>query len=144
MNGPPAPGKQGEEIDLYEDDAGLDIEALRRRRELILTVLALLLVLSATVFTAWKFLRTVPAAPSELASVTALAIREAMPGLALQIGGADEMRVKFVTERLYEVSGQFIAVNQQAQSTHYVFTCAVEQAASGNWRPAKLTITPMF
>ncbi len=144
MNGPAAPENEGEEIDLYEDDAGLDIDALRRRRELVLTVLALLLILSVTVFTAWKFLRTTPPAPSELASVAALAIREAMAGLAVQISDADQMRMKPVTERLYEVSGQFLAVNRQAQATHYVFTCAVEHAPAGNWRPAKLTITPLF
>jgi hypothetical protein len=45
---------------------------------------------------------------------------------------------------MYEVSGQFSAVNQQAASAYYVFTCSVERAGAGDWRPASLKITPLF
>ena len=144
MSDPAARGNGGEDPNRYEDDAGLDIEVLRRRRERFLTFLALLIVLAVTVFVAVKFFGTRPVTPAELASVAQRAVRQAMPGVTVQIGGPDGMNIKAITDSMYEVSGQFSTVNSQAGSAYYVFTCSLERAGGGGWRPESLKITPLF
>ena len=133
-----------EELESVEDDPNLNLDVLRRRREVFLTVVALTLVLVVTLVAAQKFLRKAPTNTTEIAQAAFQAVREAMPGVAVQLGEPAEAELKEIADNHYQVSGRFLAVNGEGQSAYYVYTCSLEQPGGGKWRPVKLDITPMF
>jgi hypothetical protein len=143
MSTPAAPDPDND-FEVHEDDPGLDIAVLRRRRELLFTVLALTLILLTTYITATKSLIKPPPGSAELATTARMAIQDAMKGVVLAMGASEDLTIRQVTESLYTVSGQFSAIDPQGKSTYFTFTCSVQQGQNGHWRPARLVLNPLF
>jgi hypothetical protein len=140
----PAEPEQGQEYaELYDGDPGLNIITLRRRRELVLTVAALIVIVAVTGFTAWSILYVPVPSANELTILAQGAVRDALPaGVAVQFGGKEETSVTLKGEEEYEVAGRVLAVTPQGMARAYSFTCALAPSPAGVWRPAKLLVTP--
>jgi hypothetical protein len=145
MIDPPAPERDEDELEIPDDDdAGLDLAVLRRRREWVLTILALLLVLGASVFTALRFLRTPPVSQSELAVLTRQAVKDALPGRVVQVGGPEELTIERRGDMNYEIKGSALAITPQGMTLNYTFTCMLERGPDGKWRPLSVQLDPLY
>jgi hypothetical protein len=146
MSTPPPPEWEGDEHDLEEDDdPGLDIETLRRRRERVLTILALGLILAVSVFAAFRFLRVPKPQRRDLIAVTQQTVREApaLAGSVLHFSESNEIEIRQVGDR-YEVAGRVFAIAPSGRSsTYYSFTCLLEQLEGRQARPVTLVLTPL-
>ena len=122
----------------------LDPDVLRRRRELVFTLLALFLVLSAAGVTAYGVLRTPPPTPRELAEVAQQAVRDAIPATySLDFSTLEETQIAAAEDR-YSVSGRVVAVPQSGVAQSYLYTCSVARFNDKRWRPAKLSLQPQY
>jgi hypothetical protein len=123
----------------------LDPDVLRRRRELVLTFLALLVVLGAAGVTAYAVLRTPPPTPGELAAVAQQAVRDAIPATySLDFSTLEETQIAVAAEDRYNVSGRVVAVPQSGASQSYLYSCSVARFNDKRWRPAKLSLQPQY
>jgi hypothetical protein len=143
MTDRPSPERDDDDLEISDDEAGLDLEVLRRRREWVLTILALLLVLGVSVFTALRLLRTPPVSQNELAFTARQAVKDALPGLAVQFGGVEELTIQRLGDN-YEIKGTALAITPDGKDLTYLFTCQLERAEDGKWRPAKTILNPMY
>jgi hypothetical protein len=145
MTDPPAPERDDDDLEIPDDDdAGLDLEVLRRRRDWVLTILALLLVLGVSIFTAYRLLRTPAVSQSELAVSARQAVKDALPGRVVQFGGTEELTIQPIGDSSYEVKGNALAITPEGISLSYLFTCNMERAPDGKWRPTKVQLNPLF
>jgi hypothetical protein len=142
MSHPAPPDRDDEEVELY--DSGLGPAALRRRREIVLTVAALLLIAGVAMFSARGLLYSPTPSRAELRWMVLEAIRDALPNMSVGLGNVEELTFNAVGEHLFEVSGQLAAVDRAGKSQQYTFTCVVRQAENGRWRPERLLLTPLF
>jgi hypothetical protein len=123
----------------------LDPDVLRRRRELVLTFLALFLVLGAAGVTAYGVLRTPPPTPRELAEVAQQAVRDAIPpAYSLDFSTLEEIQIAPAAEDHYSVSGRVVAVPRSGAAQSYVYTCSIARFNDKRWRPAKLSLQPQY
>jgi hypothetical protein len=144
MNHPATPGEPDENIEFEAQDPGLDPAVLRRRRDLVLTILAGLVSLSVAVFSAQKFIRARPRAEADILLVVQNAVKRDM-GPAVSIQFAPESRkVTTVGAGLYQVSGMFVAVGRQGSSRYFAFDCSVQDTAQGVLQATSVNITPLF
>jgi len=140
MSAGPDP-EQWEHDDL--DDVGLDIDVLRRRRERVLALLAVAVIIGAALFVSRALLRKNPVDRGELIAAVKQAIRDASPqGVALEFGAPSEFVIERQAEDQYEVSGEVIMITPEARATRYYFRCTLTRQEQGPWRPARLTATP--
>jgi len=138
----PAPGGPDEDIELEEP--GLDPDLLRRRRHVMLTMLAGLLVLGAATFAAAKFLRAPPRSEADILLVVQESVKRKMgPGVMVQFA-PEGRRVTAKGDGLYHVSGQFVAVASQGLPFYFAFDCAVQDSAKEGLQASSVNITPLF
>src|SRR4051794_31388817 len=91
---------------LKENDPGLDIDVLRRRRERVFAFLALFLILAASLYTARRLIWTPPPAPGALLETAQTAVSNAFPPPhVLQFNTAAETNIKLLKEGSWEVTG---------------------------------------
>lgn len=132
----------GEEDFEELDDPGLNPDILRRRRERVLTVMALLLILGVSVFTSYRLLRAPGTSPKDLVAVAQQAVKDGLPaGMALSFSSLRETLVEPVDGGSYEVSAEVLALTPAGASQHYVFTCTLTLFPDRHWRPSKLVLT---
>jgi hypothetical protein len=123
------------------EDAGLDPNVLGRRREVVLTLVALVLVLAAGAFTAHQVFRTPAPGGSELMALAHQAVRDAMPpAYALRFSPLQDTQISRAAADRHEVSARVIAVNRQGGTEDYTFTCVLIRFSDRSWRPAKLDL----
>ena len=140
----PAGPKRLRQTDGPEDDPGLNIEILRRRRDILLTITAMLLILGVTSFAAYKFLRGPAANSTDIASAALQAVRASMAGYSVQAGLPEEVSLKAITSGQYEATGRVVAVDQEGQSGYYLFKCFVERPPEGSWKVSKVELTALY
>jgi hypothetical protein len=143
----PAPPEWDDEHCEAEDDPGLDIDVLRRRRELLFTGLALVFVLAAAVGSGFWFLRTRPPSASDLVGIAQRAVSEApvVSGMILEFAGQSETQTKQIGEWEYEVASRFVAVAKDGNRTlYFTFRCSLTTDEGRVWRPRTLVITPQY
>ena len=126
-----------------DDDPGLNIDLLRRRRELVLMSLALVLVLGITGYAAFRFTFVPKPATSELTAIAQATVKEAFPDKVAQFDAPVPSDVVFISDDLYQVSGQALVLTRQGASQAYLFVCALKRSSDGKWRPAKLDLNPL-
>jgi len=147
MSSPTGPAWDDQEID-HDDDPGLDIDVLRRRREFVLTFLALFLIVIAAIFTGHKLLSSPKINPGDLTAIARQAVREQMPaGHAVHFGGTQggDEKMEIAERRAgesFELSGRVMAIRPDGLHEFYLFKCWVERAQNSRWRPSKVEITP--
>lgn len=141
----PAPERDDDELDnVGEAEAGLNVEVLRRRREWVLTGIALLLVVGVSLFVASRFFRSPPPPlPSDLAVLARRAVKDFFPGMALEFGSREELTIRPLGESVYEVKGRVFVINPAGRARDFVFTCTLERSER-EWRAAKLQVTQLF
>jgi hypothetical protein len=125
------------------DDPGLDLDLLQRRRDRLLTVVAVAVILVLSVTTAYLLFRPKPVDERALISAAHQSVREALGlGLVYQFSVRSETLIEPVEEESYRVSGEVAAVNPGGRSTGYAFDCTLKQRPDGTWAPVKLKLTP--
>jgi hypothetical protein len=123
------------------NDLGLNPEGLRKRRETVLTILALGLVLFAAVFTALKFLHTSQPDDAELAEIARAAVRRGFaPSLSIQFPGSEDFALTPMGEYRYQVIGRVQAIDPRGRSQLYTFECAIAPDDRGRWHSVSLSI----
>jgi hypothetical protein len=126
------------------DDPGLDINVLRRRRELVLGFLALFVVLGIGFFVAGGVYKPERVERNELISAAKDAIKNAAPaGATLQFSTERELVIERQDDRAYLVRGEVLLVMPSAGSTRYFFVCHLKRQENGPWLPAQLSISPV-
>jgi hypothetical protein len=126
------------------DDPGLDINVLRRRRELVLGFLALFVVLGIGFFVAGGVYKPERVERNELISAAKDAIKNAAPaGATLQFSTEREFVIERQDDRAYLVRGEVLLVMPSAGSTRYFFVCHLKRQENGPWLPAQLSISPV-
>src|SRR5205823_1288776 len=120
-----------------------DIDVLRRRRERVLAVLAVVLVLGVAGTTAYYILRPNPVAPKELIRISQQAAREAV-GLqyTYQFAGENETEIKPEGNDTYVVIATGVAMTREGQARGFRFKCTVGRRLNGSWGPEKLELSP--
>jgi hypothetical protein len=141
------PDRDDEDRELAEDiEPGLDLAVLRRRREVLLLVVAAVAILGLSIFAAVRLLRTPRPSTAELSTLTRDAVRERFPyGHVLQFSATEEMTFHQTSDSAYEVKGRVVAISQDGQ-THvsYVFTCSLELTQYDGWRAGRVSLTPLY
>jgi len=124
-------------------DPGLDIEVLRRRRDRVLTLLALAFVLGVALFVSRGLFRSQPVERTELIAAAKQAVREAAPpNVALEFSTATEFVIEMESEDRYSVTGEVVLIPTSGHSSRFFFECALSRNEQGPWRPVRLSVTP--
>lgn len=138
----PADGEDYD-IGLYDDPA-LDVAALRRRREVFLTIVALVLVLAVAVVAAVKFVKPEHRTAEEILAQAHRAVRTQL-GSGISVEFAPEgKKLKELGPGKYEVGGMLLAVGRQGLPFYFLFHCTVQELANRELEASDLTIIPMF
>jgi hypothetical protein len=140
MSAGPDP-EQWEQDDL--DDAGLDIEVLRRRRERVLAILAVFGIIVVGIFVARAMFKPRPVQRAELIAAAKQAVRNAAPNdSVLVFSTTSEFVIEVVEANVYSVRGEVLLEDRDGHAEHFFFVCQLMRQAEGPWRPVRLSITP--
>ena len=123
-------------------DPDLDVDVLRRRRDRLLTLLALAAVVAVSLTALYFALRSKPEDPNVLIAAAQRKVREAIGNReAIQFGAPVSVEAQRAEE--YLVRGEAIAVNPSTlQARHYWYDAVVHRQPDGTWGPARLTLLP--
>jgi hypothetical protein len=123
------------------DDPGLDIEILRRRREMLFTIAAMVLILGASLTIAFSMLHRKPVDQKALLGAAQQTVREAIgSGFAFSFNDLTAT-LSDPDANTYSVRGEVVTISPQGKPTWYRFECSLTQRTNGSWSPAKLTLT---
>jgi hypothetical protein len=140
MNAGPTP-EEWEQDDF--DDAGLNIDVLRRRRERVLTFLALFFIAVVSLFVLRALLQPRPVDRMELIVAAKLAVRNAVPaGSVLTFSTLPEFLIQMEDPNLYTVKGEVVLVTHEGHSSHFFFECSLTRSEEGQWLPVRLSVNP--
>jgi hypothetical protein len=137
-----SPGRPPEEPFVPEPyDPNVDIAVLRRRRERLLTVLALIVVVAGAGALAYYVARPIPVDERMVVQTAQEAVRELFGTGVVYVFGA-QPQVDRLSEDRCMVSSEFLILNAAGASAHHWYDCEVRRAPDGHWQPAKLTLMP--
>jgi hypothetical protein len=148
MSSPASPEREENELEHDEleaeldDDPGLDLAVLRRRRELVLTFFTLALIIAVAAFTAYRIFQGPPDTPEAVRAAAEQAIRNYLGRkMKIQFSAPNETYIESIREGVREVAGSVVAVTEAGQASYYRYRCIVMED-EGHWEPEKLYITP--
>jgi len=125
------------------EDPGLDIDVLRRRRERVLALLAVFVIVVLSIFVARAVLTPKPVERMELIAVAKQAVRNAAPeDGVLAFSTPSEFLIETDGPDRYSVRGEVLLLTHDGHSEHFFFVCTLMRSDEGVWRPARLTVTP--
>lgn len=129
------------DVELYGGDPGLDIGRLRRRQEVVLTVLALTVVLGIAVFAAVRFGASPHPKQTELAALAQDAVQAALPAtVVVAFSWTDELRLKALGPARYELAGPFQVISRDGVARLLTFECVFESGERA-WRVVQVKVT---
>ncbi len=137
------PDAEPENPAALEDDPGLDINLLRRRREKVLAILAVGVILAAATTIAYYLLRAAPVTRTELIGATHQVVEETLgSGLVYAFSPPAEFIIDALPGGNFAVSANVAAITRQGLGQTYQFKCILtrRQGARG-WAPVKLELT---
>ncbi len=142
------PSREDSQGDSLENDPGLDIALLQRRRDRTLTTLAVGLLLAVMAGTAYWVMRSHAPDAEELRGIAQEAVKRTVqdqlgPNLLCRFGEASETRVERTAEDAYDVSAEVSAVGLDGRGKRFSYLCSVKRSPEGNWEAVKVTLTPM-
>jgi hypothetical protein len=124
-----------------ESDPGLDIELLRRRRDRVLSIAAVVLVLAVSLVIAWRVMRPQPVDRQALVFAAQAAVRDAIgEGYVSSFSSPSEYHFAEEDADHYRLKSEVLAVTPQGAATHYWFDCLLMRLPDGSWAPAQLTL----
>jgi hypothetical protein len=126
-----------------EDDPGLDIAVLQRRREKVLVVGAVA-ILIGTVLGILYLLRPAPVSRKEVIAVAQDAVRRTIcEGRTCQFSEPLETSVEIQPDGNYVVAADLIVLTPAGASRSYRFTCVLYRLQDGSgWMSAKTELVP--
>src|SRR3954468_23640331 len=128
-----------------DDDPGLNIELLRRRREKVLAIVAAAFVMLGAVITAVYLLRPPAVNVSELIEAAHAAVRQSTcRGVICEFSEASETTVETLSSGDHMVSADVAAITRAGDLTRsFHFRCVLRRDPNGAaWLPAKLEVIP--